>query len=28
VPGPGPDPEHTPGASVPPDGVDVPARKR
>lgn len=28
VPGPGPDPEQTPGASVPPDGVDVPARKR
>jgi hypothetical protein len=28
VPGPGPAPEQTPGASVPPDGVDVPEGKR
>lgn len=28
VPGPGPAPEDTPGASMPPGGVDVPAGKR
>lgn len=27
VPGPGPDPDHSPGALLPPDGVDVPDRK-